>query len=65
MVRKLIIEAVLATDMSNHFYDLAKLKLKLTNDTFNPATEDKNECINFIIHSADISNCLKPWEISQ
>jgi hypothetical protein len=55
---------VLATDMSKHFSDLGKFKIRVGSDNFDPSDEDKMECMNMAIHMADISNPSKKWSIS-
>ena len=76
-MRKRIIEAVIATDMSTHFKSISILKgkmdyLEITDgqnlnklikkDTF---FNDQQEIINFVLHSADISHNTKEWKISE
>ena len=39
------------------------LRKKNNNVDFNPKDKDKDMCMNSLIHAADISNPLKPWEI--
>jgi len=58
-----MIAMILATDMSVHFADLAKLKARLASKEFDPKNNDKNLCLDSILHSADISNPFKPFEI--
>ena len=63
-VRKLIIGAILATDMSNHFNKLAVFKGKiLSNDFDAKSPENKKICGEFMFHLADISNSTKPFSI--
>ncbi len=76
-MRKRMIEAILATDMSFHFKSVSILKgkmdyldikegkniEKLING--NSAFNDQQEIINFIVHSADISHNVKEWSISE
>lgn len=80
IIRKRIIEAVLATDMSFHSKVLSNIKNKLFNwneikknnkeELFiNPESktlfEEQQEIINFIIHSADIAHNTKPFVLSE
>lgn len=63
-IRKRVCSMVLATDMSKHFGDLGKFKLKVSGENFDPSGEDKMDCMNLAIHMADISNPSKKWSIS-
>lgn len=63
-VRKMMIEMVLATDMSKHFADLGKFKSRIAAQNFDPAQSDKQLCMNMGMHIADISNPSKKWDIS-
>jgi hypothetical protein len=77
MFRKRVIEAVLATDMSNHFKVLNSLKIRIDHlDTLEILSESKlnrlvqstsddlsQDLINYIVHSADISNPAKNFDI--
>lgn len=64
-VRKMIISMVLSTDMSTHFVHLNQLKNRLSAEDFDAAGVDKQDAMNHVIHSSDISNCFKPWALSQ
>lgn len=64
-IRKLVIEAVLHTDMTKHFSMVSKLKgLLILKDespmSFNWTEKQKWEILGFILHVADISNPCKP-----
>jgi len=61
--RAIIINMVLSTDMANHFSDLALTKNRVKAEDFNPAEKDKQLMLNQLIHSADISNPIKPFDI--
>lgn len=74
--RKLIIESVLGTDMSNHFASVARMKDMLTtsvNADISSETKKKmkfdNEAswfvLHFLMHVADISNCAKALNTSR
>lgn len=63
-VRKMMIEMVLATDMSRHFSDLGKFKSRIAAENFDPANSDKQLCMNIAMHIADISNPSKTWDMS-
>jgi hypothetical protein len=63
-VRKRIVSAVLATDMSKHFAELEKFKLLVSNQAFleGPKKEDdKIFIMSMALHSSDISNPSKQW----
>lgn len=69
---------VLGTDMSTHFGDLAKVKGRLATSgsiqinlemyfrsysDFDIKEKDKNCCMETLLHAADISNPVKPFEV--
>jgi len=54
---------VLATDMSLHFTDIAKLKGRLATSDFSLKEKDKNLTMEILIHACDISNPMKPWSV--
>jgi len=57
-----MISMILATDMQNHFTDIAKLKGRLAAE-FDPKEKDKVLCMEAILHAADVSNPIKPFKI--
>lgn len=61
--RAIIINMVLSTDMANHFLDLAVTKSRISSNDFSPQGTDKQLLLNELIHSADISNPMKPIDI--
>jgi hypothetical protein len=63
--RAMIINSVLATDMAVHFTELANLKNRVKSQEFDPKTIDKDLLLNQLIHSCDVSNPSKPFEIYQ
>lgn len=77
MVRRRIIESILATDMANHSKHLAQLNAKLDAleidngknieklicDNVSKNYENQQAALNLIIHSADISNPAKPLKV--
>lgn len=80
IVRRRMIESILATDMSNHQKTLNNLKGKLEtfdviegknldklifNDNVGKTYENQQSILNMIIHTADISNCAKPPAINR
>ena len=65
-VRKIIIDSILATDMSNHFKKFEVLKACVMQDDFNPQQADtKKLMLEWMFHLADISNSAKPFELCQ
>ncbi|EGR29086.1 hypothetical protein IMG5_163420 [Ichthyophthirius multifiliis] len=63
--RQIIISMILSTDMTYHFQDFNKLKVRLASNEFNCRTKDKQLCMNSLLHAADISNPFKPFHIYQ
>jgi len=61
LVRERMISMVLATDMSSHFPDIAQFKGRLAADF--DMKKDKNFMMNMIVHSSDISNPFKQWDV--
>ncbi|CAF4023322.1 unnamed protein product [Adineta steineri] len=57
--RHLVIEMVLATDMSSHFAQLKTMKSLLSM----PENIEKSKALALVLHSADISHPGKPWSI--
>ncbi|CAF4989558.1 unnamed protein product, partial [Rotaria socialis] len=57
--RHLVIEMVLATDMSCHFTQLKTMKSLLSL----PENVEKAKALALILHCADISHPGKPWDI--
>eukprot|EP01105_Mastigella_eilhardi_P002305 TRINITY_DN1282_c1_g1_i1.p1 TRINITY_DN1282_c1_g1~~TRINITY_DN1282_c1_g1_i1.p1 ORF type:complete len:790 (+),score=195.96 TRINITY_DN1282_c1_g1_i1:302-2371(+) len=66
VMRKRIIEAVLATDLTVHFAFLSQLKNKLSVG-FSPASsdEDMSYLLRTIIKAADLSNLARPGNVSR
>jgi 3'5'-cyclic nucleotide phosphodiesterase len=62
-VRERIISMVLATEMTSHFSELAKLKGRLAVSDFDLKEKDKHACMDQIVHAADISNPIKPFNV--
>ncbi|OZC08947.1 Calcium/calmodulin-dependent 3',5'-cyclic nucleotide phosphodiesterase 1B family protein [Onchocerca flexuosa] len=58
-LRNLLIEIVLATDMSSHFAQIKTMKCMLSS----PEGIDKIKAICLIVHACDISHASKPWEL--
>ena len=42
---------------------LRKSALKLFNIDFAPKEGDKGMCMDVLLHAADISNPMKPWDV--
>ncbi|EGR33942.1 hypothetical protein IMG5_030060 [Ichthyophthirius multifiliis] len=59
--RENIINMILHTDAFHHFEDLGKFKSRINSIDFDPINKDKQLCMFFLLHSADISNVTKPW----
>nr|XP_033786463.1 calcium/calmodulin-dependent 3',5'-cyclic nucleotide phosphodiesterase 1C isoform X2 [Geotrypetes seraphini] len=57
--RMLVIEMVLATDMSCHFQQIKAMKNALQQ----PEAIDKPKALSLILHTADISHPAKAWDI--
>nr|CAB3264736.1 calcium/calmodulin-dependent 3',5'-cyclic nucleotide phosphodiesterase 1A-like [Phallusia mammillata] len=57
--RALMIDMVLATDMSQHFGQIQKMKSALSH----PETLEKSRAMCLMIHSADINHPSKPWHL--
>nr|XP_027203777.1 calcium/calmodulin-dependent 3',5'-cyclic nucleotide phosphodiesterase 1A-like isoform X3 [Dermatophagoides pteronyssinus] len=60
--RSLIIEMVIATDMSTHFQQIKTLKTILGHQDF---VLDKQKGLSYILHSADISHPSKNFDLHQ
>lgn len=58
-IRNMIIEIVLATDMSTHFMQIKTMKNMLTL----PEGIDKMKALCLIVHACDISHASKPWDL--
>ena len=61
--RLLMINCVLATDMSKHFNEIGKIKARMASNDFDPKEKDKELVMSLTFHLADISNGTKPWEV--
>ena len=63
-VRHIIIQTVLTTDMTKHFFELGHLTSRIMDEEFDPKEpKDKELFIKFMFHLADISNPTKPWKL--
>ncbi|KAE9418031.1 hypothetical protein Angca_008205 [Angiostrongylus cantonensis] len=60
-LRNMVIEIVLATDMSTHFVQIKTMKNMLSL----PEGIDKNKALCLIVHACDISHPSKPWLLHQ
>ncbi|XP_067623922.1 dual specificity calcium/calmodulin-dependent 3',5'-cyclic nucleotide phosphodiesterase 1C isoform X2 [Eurosta solidaginis] len=58
--RTLIIDMVLATDMSFHFQQLKNMRNLLT---LNEASVDKSKAMSLVLHCCDISHPAKRWNL--
>jgi len=61
--RKLMVNAVLGTDMAKHMNEVSKFKNKVSTTEFDPATGDKEFALTMMFHLADISNSTKGWDL--
>ena len=67
--RKAVISAILATDMVHHFESISKLATYLDSkgddkEKIFRENKDKQMLVNILLHSADISNCVRPLSVS-
>jgi len=53
---------ILATDMSTHFAEVAKLKSRIGSDNFDMKEKDKTFMMEMILHTADVGNPARPWK---
>ncbi|VDM96596.1 unnamed protein product [Thelazia callipaeda] len=58
-LRNMVIEIVLATDMSTHFLQIKTMKNMLSL----PEGIDKTKALCLIVHACDISHASKPWQL--
>ncbi|KAG5286061.1 hypothetical protein AALO_G00010530 [Alosa alosa] len=58
-LRALVVEMVLATDMSCHFQQVKTMK----NFLQQPESIDKSKAISLLLHTADISHPAKNWDL--
>ncbi|XP_070841644.1 dual specificity calcium/calmodulin-dependent 3',5'-cyclic nucleotide phosphodiesterase 1C-like isoform X3 [Chaetodon trifascialis] len=58
-LRALVVEMVLATDMSSHFQQIKVMKSLLQQ----PETIDKPKALSLLLHTADISHPAKHWDL--
>lgn len=59
--RSLVVDIVLATDMSQHFQQMSQV----TDALNNPKELDKVKVMALIVHLADISHAAKCWELHE
>ena len=66
-VRKTLVQAILATDMSVHGDLLARMNSRLANaEGFSPdSVDDRRLLVAFLLHCADLCNPLKPHAVSR
>lgn len=63
-LRTLMIDQVLATDMTFHFKDLDHYRVRVAASDFDYSKgADKKVSLNMFVHLSDISNATKPWYI--
>ncbi|KAL4512042.1 hypothetical protein ABPG72_005044 [Tetrahymena utriculariae] len=61
--REMVVNMVLATDMTKHFTDISKLKSRIAATDFEIDGKDKKTVMESLLHASDISNPARPWEI--
>ncbi|XP_037085681.1 calcium/calmodulin-dependent 3',5'-cyclic nucleotide phosphodiesterase 1-like [Pollicipes pollicipes] len=59
-LRALVVDMVLATDMSSHFQQIKSMKNYSVNAE---STVDKSKILNLVLHCCDISHPSKDWEL--
>lgn len=64
-IRALTIEMVLKTDVAQHFSQIAQFKAKQFSFSRTFKDEDKSLVLGLLLHSADISNASRTWELCQ
>ncbi|EGR30229.1 hypothetical protein IMG5_137410 [Ichthyophthirius multifiliis] len=62
--RHICISMILATDMTNHFKNIAKLQQILSEEGFSINEENKLFFAEALLHASDISNPMKHWDVS-
>lgn len=64
--RRLIIGAILATDLSQHFADLSKFKNRVSSDKPWSSTDstDRQMLTEVVLHAADLSGPTRPWDVT-
>ncbi|XP_047479864.1 LOW QUALITY PROTEIN: calcium/calmodulin-dependent 3',5'-cyclic nucleotide phosphodiesterase 1-like [Penaeus chinensis] len=60
--RTLVIEMVLATDMSSHFQQIKAMKTMLA---LQDTSLDKAKALSLVLHCCDISHPSKPWHLHE
>ena len=67
-LRKLMIDAIMATDLKHHFDDLTKFNNRIENAEKEPWTiesaADRQMAVNMVLHAADLSGPARPWAVS-
>ena len=67
-VRKLMIGAIMATDLANHFTDLSKFTTRTENARDEPwsveVLADRQMAVEMVLHAADLSGPARPWAVS-
>ncbi|CAG8566676.1 9529_t:CDS:2 [Dentiscutata heterogama] len=65
ILRDLITKIILATDMSFHFDLLESLHNMIKSTSPCSSEESGEEMDNVLLHAADLSNTVRPWDISK
>jgi hypothetical protein len=67
LIRDMMVEAILQTDIALHFHLVVKFSARLQRlEPFSKENkQDKQLLVNILLHAADISNVMKPWNLSK
>ncbi len=61
----MMIGAILATDLSNHFADLGKFRTRMaSDDAWSDALGDRQMALDMVLHASDLSGPARPWKVS-
>ena len=64
--RRIIISAIMATDMGSHFEIVSRFKTRLADLRSTEINQsDKMLIMNTFLHAADVSNVVKPWTVAK
>ena len=63
--RQTIVEAILGTDLKQHFHHLTQFRtLRAARAFVDPQRHDLRTLLAIVLHAADVSNLAKPWDLS-
>ena len=67
-LRKLMIGAILATDLSNHFADMTRFTTRMDNAENEPwsmeTAADRQMAVDMVLHASDLAGPARPWHVS-